>query len=294
MTTPEKPVHRTLCVGELKLHCVEAGCGEPVLLLPGWPQTWYAWCHVIPILTTAGRRVIVLDPRGLGESDKPACGYDLDTVAADVRGFVEQMGLTGPNGLDIVSHDVGSWIAYAFASAYPADVHRLVLSEMTVQRPDAARPLPDDKANIATWHFGFNRLVGLPEVLVDGRERLFLDWLFDNKSRYPGAIDEAAREHYARNFAAPGAAQAGFNYYRALLSPDGLRRTAERLQAPLTMPLLTIGAEDGVGTRLAESLRGAATDLHDVVLAGGHYLPEEVPEDFAKAVIHFWNGTKQV
>lgn len=285
MTALEEPTHHHATVGKLRLHYMEAGSGQPVLLLPGWPQTWYAWRHVVPILVAAGRRVIVLDPRGLGDSDMPADGYDLDTTAGDVHQFVRQLGLAGAGGIDIVSHDVGSWIAYAFACAYPADVRRLVLSEMTIQRPDVARPLPDDATNVATWHFGFNRLVGLPEALVEGRERLFLDWLFDNKSWHPKAIDEAAREHYMRSFAAPGAARAGFESYRALLSPEGLRRMSERLATPLTMPVLTIGAEGGVDTRLADSLRGAATDLHEVVLAGGHYLPEEAPEDFAQSVI---------
>lgn len=229
--------HDLLTVGEVRLHYADAGDGEPVLLIPGWPQTWYAWRYVMPLLVAEGRRVIVLDPRGLGESDKPAHGYDLDTVATDVHGFIQRLDLAGPSGLDIVSHDVGSWIAYALASTYPSDLRRLVLSEMTIQTPDAARPIPDDRTNIATWHFGFNRLADLPEALVAGRERLFLDWLFDNKSARPGAIDGTAREHYARSFAAPDAARAGFDYYRALLNPHGLLRMAERLTRPLSMPV---------------------------------------------------------
>lgn len=288
---PPGPTHRLLAVGDVQLHSVDIGQGEPVLLLPGWPQTWYAWRHVVPLLAAEGRRVIVLDPRGLGGSEKPAHGYDLDTVAADVHGFLTQAGLVDAGGLDIVSHDVGSWVAYALASAYPNDVRRLVLSEMTIQTPDAARPIPDEGTNIASWHLGFNRLADLPEALVAGRERLFLDWLFDHKATKPEAIDATAREHYARSFAAPGAARAGFDYYRALLSPDGLRRMAERVARPLPMPVLAIGAEGGVGARLARSLGGAASILHSVVLSGGHYLPEEAPEAFAQAVIDFWRET---
>jgi pimeloyl-ACP methyl ester carboxylesterase len=225
--------HQFVTVGSVRLHYVEAGQGEPVLLIPGWPQNWYAWRHVAPLLVAAQRRVIVLDPRGLGDSEKPEQGYDLDTVAADVHGLIAELGLCG---IDVVSHDVGSWISYALACAYPADVRRLVLSEMTIQTSETLRPIPDEAANIASWHFGFNRLPDLPEMLVAGRERLFLNWLFDHKSTRPDVIDAVAREHYTRSFSAPGAAKAGFEYYRALLSTHGLRRMKECLAQPLAMP----------------------------------------------------------
>ncbi|WP_159995127.1 alpha/beta fold hydrolase [Roseomonas sp. 18066] len=280
--------HRRVAVAGVRLHVAEAGQGPPVLLLPGWPQSWLAWRHVVPLLVAAGRRVVVLDPRGLGDSDRPEGGYDLDTVAGEIHGFLAQEGLLG---LDIVSHDVGSWIAYALAAGHPAAVHRLVLSEMTMQTAGVARPVPDEAANIAGWHFGFNRLHGLPEALVAGRERLFLDWMFDNKAARPAAIDEAARAHYEGCFARPGAARAGFDYYRALLSPAGLARMAERLAVPLPMPVLAIGAEGGVRGRLADSLQGAAPRLSSLVLPGGHYLPEEAPEAFAAAVLAFWRDT---
>lgn len=285
--------HRYLTLGDMRLHYAESGHGEPVLLIPGWPQTWYAWRHVAPLLVAERRRAIVLDPRGLGWSDKPVHGYDLDSVAADVHGFLTQLGLVSTGGIDVVSHDVGSWISYALASAYPDDVRRLVLSEMTIQTSDTMRPIPDDSTNIASWHFSFNRLPDLPEILVAGRERLFLDWLFDHKAARAEAIDAAAREHYARSFAAPGAARAGFDYYRALLSRHGLQRMTERVAQPLTMPVLAIGADGGVRARLAESLEGAASFLQSVVLAGGHYLPEEAPAEFTQAVIRFWRDTEE-
>lgn len=270
------------------MHYAEAGSGKPVLLLAGWPQDWFAWRYVAPILVAEGRRVIMLDPRGFGESDKPSDGYDLDTVATDVHDLLKLLQLDGTGGVDIVSHDVGSWIAYALACGWPDNVRSVVLSEMTIQQPDTRQPIPDDSSNIATWHFAFNRLPTLPEALVAGRERLFLDWMFDHKTFRPEAIDESAREHYARAFSAPGAARAGFDYYRALFSTEGLQRMADRLARPLTMPVLVIGATGGVGPRLAESLYGAASDLHQTVLNSGHYLPEEAPSEFAGAVISFW------
>ena len=280
---------RTVLANGVELHYLVAGTGQPVLLLPGWPQDAMAWRNVAPRLVGAGRRTYVLDPRGFGGSEKPNAGYDLDTAAADVHAFLEAIESPGDD-IDVVSHDLGSWIAYAHACAYPADVKRLVLSEVTLPGARPPAGVPDDATNVKTFHFGFNRLDELPEALTHGRERIFLDWLFDRKAMRPEAIDEAARDHYARVFGAPGAARAGFEYYRKLFSTDGLDRMKERFGRPLPMPVLAVGAQGGVGDALVDSLRGSATDLDDVVLAGcGHYLLEESPAEFAEAVLEFWH-----
>jgi hypothetical protein len=92
-------------VGNIRFHYVTAGTGEPVLLLPGWPESWIAWRKVLPLLVNAGRRVIILDPRGFGESDKPAGGYDLDTAARDLHGFLQATNLAAAGGIDVVAHD---------------------------------------------------------------------------------------------------------------------------------------------------------------------------------------------
>ena len=270
------PAPHSLRVGQTMLRYAELGGGDPVLLLPGWPEDGYAWRKVAPLLAARGRRVIVLDPRGFGDSDKPATGYDLDTVADEVHAFIGAAGLGRPGGIDVVTHDLGGWIGYALAAAHPGDVRRLVLSEVTIPSPDQKQPIPDDAADIKTWHFAFNRLPGLPEALVAGHERAFLDWLFDNKALRPAVIDAAARNEYLRAFASRGGAHAGFQYYRALFAPAGLGRMKQRLATPLAMPVFAIGASGGVRTLLIESLTAAAMDLHGTVLEGcGHYLPEE-------------------
>ena len=133
--------HRFVRVGGIRLHYADAGEGDPVLLLPGWPQDWYAWRAMVPLLVAQHRRVVVCDPRGFGDSDKPDSGYDLDVVAADVHGFIAAAGLDRPGGIDIVAHDLGSWIAYALACAYPDDVRRLVLSEVTIPDPSFQQAL---------------------------------------------------------------------------------------------------------------------------------------------------------
>lgn len=285
--------HHSARVNGIRLHYVAAGRGEPVLLLPGWPQDWYAWRAMVPMMVARGRRVIVLDPRGFGDSDKPATGHDLDTAASDVHSFIAATGLARPGGIDVVTHDLGGWIGYALASAYPGDVRRLVLSEVTIPNPTSARPIANDAANVKTWHFGLNRLADLPEILVQGHERAYLTWLFDNKSERPWAITSEARDEYVRAFSSPGAARAGFDYYRELFGDAGLKRMAERLARPLPMPVLTVEAQGGVGNLLSDSLKGSASNLQGTILPGcGHYLPAECPSEFEDAIVRFWSATE--
>ncbi len=161
--------HHVAKIDGTRFHYVTAGTGDPVLLIPGWPESWIAWRKVVPLLVGAGRRVVVLDPRGFGESDKPAGGYDLDTAARDLHRFLEATNLTPAGGIDIVAHDVGTWIAHAHAVDYPADVRRLVLTELNIPGITAfAGGLPSEAANLKSWQFAFNRLNDLPEISGPG------------------------------------------------------------------------------------------------------------------------------
>jgi pimeloyl-ACP methyl ester carboxylesterase len=148
-TQPDPIEHHVAKIDATRFHYVTAGTGDPVLLLPGWPESWIAWRKVVPLLVSAGRRVVVLDPRGFGESDKPATGYDLDTAARDLHVFLEAAALARPGGIDIVAHDVGTWIAHAHAVAYPTEVRRLVLTESNLPGITAfAGGLPSETVNL--------------------------------------------------------------------------------------------------------------------------------------------------
>jgi pimeloyl-ACP methyl ester carboxylesterase len=218
----------------VRLHFVEGGDGAPILLLPGWPQSWYAWRYVMPLLASDGRRVIALDPRGMGDSDRPASGYDMRTVAAEIHGFVEALGLAASPAFDVVGHDVGTWIGYAYAADWPSDVRRLALFDAGLPgvSPPPAAGIPSADLNLRTWHFAFNRLDDLPELLLAGREREFLTWLFRAKAVRHWAITAIDLEEYVRVNAAPGASRAALSYYRAILSPEGLEasRASRRTQ----------------------------------------------------------------
>ncbi|MEK1875946.1 MAG: alpha/beta hydrolase [Rhizobium altiplani] len=283
-------VHHVVRLNGLRFHYVVAGSGEPVVLLPGWPESWISWRKMIPLLTAAARQVYVLEPRGFGDSDKPQSGYDFDTAARDLHDFLAATGLDRPGGVDVVAHDVGTWIAHAHAVAYPGDVKRLVLTEAPIL---GVSPLPSgipgEAVNLKLWQFGFNRLHDLPEMLVQGHEHDYLTWLFQTKSTRSYAFEPNAVDEYVRVFSAPGAARAGFEWYRAAFSPEGIAREAARAKLRLTMPVLALGGGDGLG----DGLRAAVATIGDHVEGGaipgsGHFLPEEAPDEFAAAVLAFW------
>lgn len=286
-----------------RFHYVTAGTGDLVLLIPGWPESWIAWRKVLPLLVSAGRRVVVLDPRGFGESDKPAGGYDLDTAARDLHRFLEATDLAAPGGIDIIAHDVGTWIAHALAVNYPADVRRLVLTESNIPGITAfAGGLPSETANLKSWQFAFNRLNDLPEILVQGHERDYLAWIFATKSTRSYAIDPAALDEYTRQYSAPGAMRAGFAWYRANFDAEGLAQAKVRAAKRLTMPILALGGSDGVGDALhatvatiADRVQGGPIAPKDARPADGcgHFLPEECPEELTEAVLKFWQSTPE-
>jgi pimeloyl-ACP methyl ester carboxylesterase len=282
--------HGNVAVKSVRLHLVEGGGGAPILLLPGWPQSWYAWRYVAPLLAAAGRRVIALDPRGMGDSDRPASGYEMRTAAAEVHGFVEALGLTANGPLDVVGHDIGTWIGYAYAAEWPDDVRRLAVFDAALPgiTPPPPPGIPSAEANVRTWHFAFNRLDDLPEILLYGRELQFLTWLFKAKSTRPWTITPADLDEYVRVNAAPGATRAALSYYRHMLSPEGIAHSRERAERKLAMPVQAFGADGGVGAILIDTMRLVATDVRGGVFAGcGHYMPEEAPRAVAEHIIRF-------
>lgn len=276
---------------DVRLHYVVAGEGDPVVLLPGWPQSWYAWRFVIPQLISAGRRVYAIDPRGFGDSDIPPTGYDLETGAHDLHHFLEQLGLIDVGGVDIVSHDIGSWIAHTHAVIFPDDVRRLVLSDAYI--PGVSPPpqgYPDAQLNARQWHFYFNRVEGLPEALIQGREATFLAWFFGpQKLARTWAIDQDAFAEYLRVFSRPGAVRAGLNYYRAAFSANDIAEANIRGTQTLSMPVLTLGGEYADADNLYHTVRRSCPNVTNEVFDGvGHHIPEECPDEVTQAILRFW------
>lgn len=179
-------VHRYVRIDGQRIHCVSAGSGRPVLLIPGWPQTWYAWREVIQALAARGFQAIAVDPPGTGQSDRPEHGYDTGAVADVLHRVMEQLGF---ERYSVVGHDVGMWVAYALASDRPEAVERLALTEAVIPGLAEAPPIfVEPGQNIFLWHFMFNQLHDLPEALIAGRERVYLNYIFDKWSHRRDAV----------------------------------------------------------------------------------------------------------
>jgi pimeloyl-ACP methyl ester carboxylesterase len=264
------------------IHYVEGGSGEPILLVPGWPQSWFAWRYVMPLLAD-NHRVIAIDPPGLGDSGKPDA-YDTATIAAYIDAF---LGVLKIDRIAFVGHDIGAWIGYAYAARHPDKVRRLALIDAAIPgiAPADAFALTPDRIN-KTWHFSFNALPELPEALVAGRERLYLSWLFNARSVNKAAIDADAITEYTRAYAAPGAMRSGFAYYRAIF--DSIEQNRQTAATKLLMPVLAIGGAQWLGPLMEKMVAPVAGDLRvEVVANSGHFVPEEAPEALARLLREF-------
>ncbi|MFE1801499.1 alpha/beta fold hydrolase [Streptomyces sp. NPDC059517] len=271
-------------VNGLRLHAVTGGHGPALLLIGGWPQTWYAWREVMPALARE-YTVVAVDSRGAGLSDKPDDGYDAGTLAADL---VALMAALGHDRFDVVGHDIGTWTGYALAADHPERVGRLAILEAVIPGLTPSPPFFGPAAvNLRLWQFGFNRLTDLNEELVRGREQLFFGWQFATKAATPTAIPAYAVDVYVDAIAAdPRALRASFAYYRAL--DETIAQNERRAKTRLTLPVLGVGGALWSGENAAQTMRLAADDVTSVVLDDcGHYPAEEQPARLVEVLEDF-------
>jgi pimeloyl-ACP methyl ester carboxylesterase len=280
-TAADGVTHQYPLIDGHRIHCAIAGDGPPVLLIPGWPQTWFTWRHIMKSLAEAGYTAIAVDPPGTGDSGRPDQGYDTGAVASVLHRLMEQLGHAA---YQVVGHDIGMWVAYALASDYPEAVRRLVLTEAVIPGLAPAPPIFVPPAeNIFLWHFMFNQLQDLPEALITGRERAYLSFIFDKWSH---RRDRVAADVYIDAYSAPGALRSGFAYYRAI--PETIRQNQERSKTRLRMPTLAIGTEHATRDAPLITMRDNATDLTGVIIDDcGHFVTEECHEAFSEHVLAF-------
>ena len=269
-------------VAGVRLHTVSGGDGPPLLLVGGWPQTWYLWRFVMPRLAQ-DFRVIAVDPRGVGVSDAPQAGYDSGTLARDLVELMERFGYPR---FALAGHDVGMWTSYAVAADHPDRVERLVLAEANIPGVAPSPPLlGPEAANDRLWHFAFNRKRGLNEELVRGREHLYFGDQFAAKAAVP--LPESAVGFYVQTIArSADALRASFEFYRAI--DEIIAQNERRRTRPLTMPVLTLAGDRSLGPRVGEIGQLIAADPINVVIGNcGHYLPEEQPEAMLDYLLPF-------
>ncbi len=174
--------HHTTAVNGLKMHHVEAGEGPPVVLLHGFPQTWFAWRNQIPALA-ARYRVIAPDLRGYGGTEKPAAGYDKRTMALDILELMQHLGVARA---PIIGHDRGARVATRFAKDHPEAIDRLVVMDNIPTRVIFDRM--DAKVARGHWWFLFNNAPDIPEALIEGREEIWLRYIFSHWTLQPRAV----------------------------------------------------------------------------------------------------------
>ncbi|MFD3590718.1 alpha/beta fold hydrolase [Streptomyces sp. NPDC058683] len=278
--------HRWVDAGGIRLHAVEGGQpnGPAVVLLAGFPQTWWAWRKVMPQLADRFH-VIAIDLPGQGHSERPDGSYDTHTVAAYVHAAVNALGVST---YWLVAHDIGAWVAFSLALKYESRLRGVALLDAGIPGITLPDAIPTDpEVAWKTWHFAFHLVPGLPETLLSGRERDYVGWFLKAKTLSPDTFDDAEIEQYAAAVAADGGVRASLAYYRD--AAESARKNHEALeQQHLTVPVLGISSSHGSIPDMAASLRLWADNITGIVVPdAGHFIPDEQPDAVAAALAGF-------
>jgi pimeloyl-ACP methyl ester carboxylesterase len=274
---------RYVDAGEVRLHAVIGGDGPPLLLVHGWPQTWYAWRMLMPTLAR-DFQVIAVDQRGIGLSDRPEEGYDTGTLAGDLVALMDAL---GHQRFALYGTDTGMAIAYAVAADHPDRVERLVVSEAPLPGVTPSPPLLlPPPLNARLWHLAFNQLPAeVNEGLVRGREDIFFGAELDASAGTKKLPEDAVRYYIDTLAADPDALRGSFELYRAF--PTTAAQNEQRKTRRLTMPVLAIGGAESTGAMAADTMRLVADDVQGAVVNSGHWVAEQAPEELLAALTEF-------
>jgi pimeloyl-ACP methyl ester carboxylesterase len=257
----------------VKIHYLKSGTGKKVLvLIHGFGDTSHMW---VPLFDEFGKdyTIIAPDMSGLGESSRPETGYDKKTIANDIHELVRSLGYQQVN---VVGHDIGLMVAYAYAAQYSNEVEKLALLEAPI--PGIGDIWEKVYTTPALWHFHFvNSPIALD--LVKGRERIFLEHFWQTLSPHPETFSEADRQIYAQSYAQDGAMRAAFEMFKLFNTQDAddNRKFATN---KLKMPLLTIEGDKAMGGALAIQAKLVAENVQSITLPDtGHWLMEQRPAE---------------
>ncbi len=261
-----------------KLHYLTAGSGPPLLLLHGYAETSSMWQSLLPAVA---ERFLVVAPDlpGIGDSDIPADGLDMQSAAIRMHALARSLGIEKAR---VVGHDIGLMVAYAYAAQFPDEVEKLAVM-------DAFLPGVGDWEAIYNhpdfWHFRFHGPT--PEALVRGRERIYFEYLWNDLSANKWrSIPEAEREAYADAYSRPERMRAGWAYFVSF--PQTAKDFAKLAETKLTMPVLAIGGDKSLGEFLGRQMKLAASNVTAVVVEDcGHWLLEEQPDQTTRALAAF-------
>ncbi|MDF7815855.1 alpha/beta hydrolase [Hymenobacter sp. YC55] len=274
--------HQVADVNGIRLHYAMAGRGEALLLLHGWPFTWYTWRLVLPALAQH-YTVVMPDLRGIGQTSRPATGYDSRTRAADAAGLLHYLGFEQAY---VMGHDLGVEIAFMTALVYPQLVRKLVLSEAIV----GGLPGAEEFLQRAPWWFSFHAVPDLPEQVIPGQEELYLNWFYQHSTYQQRGIAPEARAEYVAAYTGTDALRGAFQHYRAF--PENRRQVAEALAQGLRLTCPTLAVCGNVVGEVLFNQLGPVTDSLETHLVPecGHVVQEEQPEHLQRVLLAFLAG----
>ncbi|HKC65927.1 MAG TPA: alpha/beta hydrolase [Pyrinomonadaceae bacterium] len=271
-----------MSVNGVRIHYLKAGTGKTALvLIHGFGDTSRMW---IPLFEEFGKDYTVIAPdlRGLGDSSRPSSGYDKKTAAVDIHELVKSLGY---ERIDLVGHDIGLMVAYAYAAQFPNEVNKLALLEAPIPGiGDVWEKIYNDPR---LWHFHFvDSQMSLD--LVKGRERIFLSHFWDEMSANPKAFSDSDRQMYARAYAQEGAMRAAFEYFKAFDRQDA-EDNRKFAAHKLPMPVLVITGDKSMGEVLEAQAKVVADNVTAIKLRDtGHWLMEERPAETEAALKKFF------
>jgi epoxide hydrolase 4 len=280
--------HQFVETNNIRLHCVTQGEGELVILLHGFPEFWYSWRHQIPVLARHFK-VVVPDLRGYNYSDKPASGYDLDTLSSDVMGLIKSLGYTKAH---IVGHDWGGAIAWHIAQKFPQVLDKLAI----LNAPHPQQFLQEIGTNLdqfrRSWYLFAFQMPGIPEWLIQQNIKEFVLNVFRGQAIRKGAFSAEDNQIYQEALAKPGVLEAALNYYRNFLAPQNWLNNLGTTQRLITSPTLVLwGEEDSM---LSQKLTNGMAKLVSapfqlkLIPQCGHWIQQEVPQTVNRELISFF------
>jgi pimeloyl-ACP methyl ester carboxylesterase len=267
--------------GDVKLRYVRGGgSGEAVILLHGFPQTWSSWKKMMPLLSV-NYDVIAVDLRGVGGSDKPKDGYDKKTSAQDIKNLMVELGITKAN---IVGHDIGGMIAYAFAAQFPSMASSIVIIDVPIPGTDIFNSIAQDPR---AWHFAFHNDPTVPEALVTGKEQFYYSNFMRRVDAGTGKISSAEIADAVAAYTVPKTMTTGFNWFRT--ADQDAKDNKEFFKTKLSMPILGLnGAKLAPFPYIVEMMKPLATIVEGQTMDSGHWIPESMPEETVKLLDAFF------
>ncbi len=275
---PSNFKHAMANVNGVNIHYVIGGEGEPLVLIHGFGQNWFMWDRLLPELSKHFT-VIAPDLRGSGESDKPASGYDKKTMSTDIHELVKSLGY---KSINLVGHDIGLMVAYAYAAQFGDEVKKMALLDALIPGIEPVW----QQVSTTVWHFGFFSRPIAGDI-VAGHEREFMTDFWPQVGHVKDPFTKEETDEFIRAFATKGATTGGFHWFGEF--PQDVKDNHEFMKKKLKMPLLAMGGEYFSAPFLATHCRLVADNVSETkILGSGHWIVQEQTAQVQKGLTDFF------